>query len=90
MAGLKVVSREYKVVLSASRFAGDERSSSGMQGTFGAKRPNIRRHCRRCPWELSDVQARRLIRFYDTPQRDLNANGYIFRERTGPRQRAGR
>jgi hypothetical protein len=82
MADLKVVSREYKVMLRASRFAGDEgrlletagafwreagEAFAGVVGDVGGN--------------LSNVQARRFIRFYDTPRRDLKANAYIFRER---------
>ena len=82
MADLRVVSREYKVILRAARFGGDEGRLLETAGAFwreaGEAFTGVVVHV---GGNLSKVQARRLIRFYDTPRRDLNANAYIFRER---------
>jgi hypothetical protein len=82
MADLKVVSREYKAMLKASRFTGDENQLLETAGRFwraaGAAFASV---VVDVGGNLSKVQARRLIRFYDTPKRELNANAYIFRER---------
>lgn len=83
MADLKVVSREYKVMLKASRFAGDESRLLDTAGRFWrAAGEAIGGVGVDVDGGLSKVQAHRLIRFYDTPRRELNANAYVFRERS--------
>ena len=82
MADLKIVSREYKAMLKASRFAGDERRLLETAGRFwrdaGKAFADV---VVDVGGNLSDIQAHRLIRFYDTPKRELNCSAYIFRER---------
>ena len=82
MADLKVVSREYKAMLKASRFAGDEGRLLETAGRFWrAAGEAFAGVVVDVGGDLSKIQAHRLIRFYDTPKRELNANAYIFRER---------
>ena len=82
MADLKIVSREYKAMLKASRFAGDEPRLMETAGRFWrAAGEAFASVVVDVGGNLSDIQAHRLIRFYDTPKQELNASGYIFRER---------
>ena len=82
MADLKVVSREYKAMLKASRFAGDDSRLLETAGRFWrAAGEAFADVVVDVGGDLSKIQAHRLIRFYDTPKRELNANAYIFRER---------
>ncbi|MBX7103687.1 MAG: hypothetical protein K1X57_06375 [Gemmataceae bacterium] len=84
MTKAKVCSREYKIMLKSSRFAGDETQLARSAGEFWAE-------CSRklgpvvlgLVGELKEVQARRTIRFFDTPGRELNNSLYIVRERAG-------
>jgi hypothetical protein len=86
-----VTSREYKVMLRANRFDGDEQQMrslvdefwtavSGILDTLGIPVDGA----------FTDVKARRLIRFFDTDEHKLNAEQYIVRERedidTGERE----
>jgi hypothetical protein len=82
MPSVKVNSREYKVMLKAKRFAGDEEQVLQTASQFW-------RDCGKTfgplvlgvLGDLSEVHARRSIRFYDTPGHRLNENLYIVRER---------
>jgi hypothetical protein len=82
MPQVKVNSREYKVMLKAARFAGDEAQAYKAAGQFW--RDSAKAFTGLVLGTLGDlnqVQARRLIRFYDTREQHLNNNAYIFRER---------
>lgn len=82
MSKVRVSSREYKVMLKANRFAGDEEQVLQAAAQFW-------RDCARSMGpvvlgllgDLNEIRARRTIRFYDTPDRRLNSNLYIVRER---------
>ena len=82
MPDIKVNSREYKIMLKADRFAGDEAEVYKAAGNFW--RDSARAFTGLVLGTLGDLNqlhARRLIRFYDTPGHQLNKNSYIFRER---------
>ena len=82
MPDLKIVSREYKAMLKASRFSGDENRLLEAAAQFWREAGKaFGEVVVEVGGNLSKIQARRLIRFYDTPERYLNANAYIFRER---------
>lgn len=82
MSKVKVNSREYKLMLKANRFAGDEKQVLQSAAQFWAD-------CTKTMGpvvlgllgDLNKIHARRVIRFYDTPDRRLNDNLYIVRER---------
>ena len=86
-----VTSREYKVMLLAQRFDGDEAAMRAQVGAFW-KEVGQRLSELNIPveGEFSEVKARRLIRFFDTEEHQLNADQYIVRERedveTGERE----
>ena len=89
MADLKVVSREYKAMLKASRFAGDESRLLETAGRFWrAASAAFAGVVVDVEGDLSKIRARRLIRFYDTPKRELNANATS--SGSGPMSMAGR
>ena len=78
----KIVSREYKVMLLASRFRGDENKlleSAGVLWKDFSK--SIADIVLQTKGDLQEVKSRRLITFFDTRKRRLNEGGYIFRER---------
>lgn len=82
MPKVNVCSREYKIMLKAERFAGDEQQVLRTAGEFWSD-------CAKTMGPvvlgvlggLNEVHARRAIRFFDTPKRRLNDNLYIVRER---------
>jgi hypothetical protein len=84
MSKVNVSSREYKIMLKAQRFAGDEEQVLRAAAQFWDE-------CARTMGplvlgllgDLNEIHARRAIRFYDTPDRRLNDNLYIVRERAG-------
>ena len=86
-----VTSREYKVMLLAQRFDGDEAAMRAQVGAFW-KEVGQRLSELNIPveGEFNEVKARRLIRFFDTEEHQLNADQYIVRERedveTGERE----
>jgi hypothetical protein len=82
MAAVKIGSREYKIMLKADRFAGDESQLLAAAQAFwreGTKTfgPAVRF----ISGDLAVIKDNRLIRFYDTSDHYLNRNAYIFRER---------
>jgi hypothetical protein len=78
----KVISREYKVMLRANRFGGDERALAKAAGAFWHDFTRaVSDIVRRTDGTLAAVESRRVIRFFDTKQNGLNETGYIFRER---------
>ncbi len=86
-----VTSREYKVMLLASRFDGDETTLNSTIDVFW-KEFGEALEALQIPVEgsFNQVKARRLIRFFDTDAHQLNADQYIVRERedvaTGERE----
>jgi hypothetical protein len=87
----RVISREYKVMLRALRFAGDEatllRCAGEFWRDFGQAINSIGPDA---AGGLDAVTDRRTIRFYDTADHRLNRQSYVFRERvsleTGDRE----
>lgn len=82
MPDIKVKSREYKIMLKADRFAGDEERVVETARAFWrdyakALGPKVLGVL----GDLSEIRDRRTIRFFDTPNRQLNDNAYIVRER---------
>src|SRR5262245_37834831 len=79
-----VVSREYKVMLRAARFRGDEEALRRTTRAFWLEfRRAIGPVVIDSDGELDSIEKARLILFYDTAGHLLNENGYIFRERRG-------
>jgi hypothetical protein len=83
MADLKVVSREYKVALHCSPFAGDEGRLVERASSFWSQAVEAFAGVAvGVGVNLSQVKKRRSIRFYDTPSKKLyKSHDYIFRER---------
>lgn len=83
MAQVYVGSREYKIMLKASRFAGNEAQVLKSANQFWREGAAVFGPAVLfTSGNLDQVKARRLIRFYDTSSQHLNRNAYIFRERT--------
>jgi hypothetical protein len=77
-----VVSREYKVMLLAHRFKGDEKALLKTAGTLWRDfSRNVDSIVLECNGGLKEIKKRRLITFRDTARHDLNRASYIFRER---------
>jgi hypothetical protein len=82
MALVFVGSREYKIMLKASRFAGDEAQVLKTASQFWREGTEVfSRAVLFTSGNLDQVESHRLIRFYDTSTQHLNRNAYIFRER---------
>jgi hypothetical protein len=77
-----VESREYKLLLRASRFAGDRsallRTAAAFWRDFCAE---IRPMVLRSEGNLSSIETERLVKFFDTPERRFQSSSYICRER---------
>jgi hypothetical protein len=77
-----VVSREYKVMLRASKFAGAERALLAEAAAFWSDfSRSIEPVVIDINGSLRSIRARRRIQFLDTPSADLTATGYIARVR---------
>lgn len=82
MSKAKVRSREYKLMLKAQRFAGDEAQVLQAAAQFWSDcAKKVGPVVLGLLGDLNKIHARRSIRFYDTPNRRLNDNLYIVRER---------
>jgi hypothetical protein len=82
MAQEKIRSREYKLMLHATRFAGDADALLRQAGTYWrAVQQAIRPLVFDTDGDLDTVAMRRVIRFYDTKGQRLQQTAYIFRER---------
>ena len=82
MAEVYVGSREYKIMLKADRFAGDE--AAALKAATEFWREGVRVFGPAVLFtsgNLDQVKAKRLIRFFDTTSQHFNRNAYIFRER---------
>lgn len=83
MANPKVISREYKIMLRAERFSGDEAARCRTANRFWAEfRRAVSPVVINTRGELDDIGKARFIVFYDTASHRLNTNGYLFRERS--------
>lgn len=82
MAEPKITSREYKIMLRAGLFRASEKEIELPAAAFWHNFENAIQHVALTTDGRFDVNRRRLIRFHDTPNRSLRANGYVFRERT--------
>jgi hypothetical protein len=84
-----VVSREYKVMLRAPLFAGDDRQLLQAASHFSQ---DLKQHITPVvldtDGDLEDITHRRIITFYDTHQQILHRQDYIFRERYHLKTRA--
>jgi hypothetical protein len=86
-----VGSREYKIMLKAAEFEGDENKIIEVAGQFWSEfRYSICTFVIDTNGKLNKIEKRRTIRFYDTDNGRLRANNYVFRERrdlkTGKRE----
>ncbi|MCB0901321.1 MAG: hypothetical protein KDB83_04225 [Actinobacteria bacterium] len=86
-----VTSREYKVMLRARLFDGDEqRMHSAIDAFWTDLTAALAAMDIPCEGSFTQVKARRLIRFFDTDEHRINADQYIVRERedldTGERE----
>lgn len=82
MAQKNIVSREYKLMLRSSCFAGDEDTLLRQAGAYWREMQQaIRPVVFDTDGDLARVAKRRVIRFYDTQERRLHRNAYILRER---------
>ena len=77
----KVVSREYKVMLRPDRFADEKRLRAAASGFWRDFSRAVDNGVVRTEGDLTQRKARRLIRFFDTTDLQLNASKYVFRER---------
>lgn len=87
----KVISREYKIMLQASRFNGNEAQAIQIASQFWQDFANtIQDLVLAVDGDLTTVDKRRTIRFYDTATEYLRQSDYVFRERcnvdTGDRE----
>jgi hypothetical protein len=82
MGRQKVVSREYKLMLRANRFAGDERAlQSAARAFWRDLSRSVAEIVVGVGGDLGKVECSRLITFLDTAEAGLHARSYIFRER---------
>jgi hypothetical protein len=78
-----VGSREYKIMLKAKEFEGDENHVIEVAVQFWSDfKKAICAFVIDTDGKLNKIKKRRTIRFYDTDNGRLRANGYVFRERT--------
>jgi hypothetical protein len=87
----KVISREYKIMLRADRFNGDEAQAIQIASQFWHQFAEaIKDQALAIEGDLTTVDKRRTIRFYDTQTTHLRQSDYVFRERcnvdTGERE----
>src|SRR5262245_13952261 len=82
MQDVKVGSREYKIMLKASRFAGSDEAAlkASMEFWRDASR-SLAPAVLFTGGSLDQLKNERLIRFFDTSTQQLNNHDYIFRER---------
>jgi hypothetical protein len=86
MRQAKVIGREYKIMLHASRFAGTEDDlRQHAQRFWHTFRQTIRQVVLDTDGDLDNIDKQRLIRFYDTPGHRLRQHDYICRERRDER-----
>src|SRR5262245_53689659 len=82
MQDVKVGSREYKIMLKASRFAGGEDATRNAVKQFWREASEIFGPAVLfTSGDLDTIKGQRTIRFFDTRNQQLNRNAYIFRER---------
>lgn len=81
MAKRKIISREYKIMLRANLFPGDETEIDLPAAAFWQNFRHATQDIALDTGGRLDAQKRRLIRFYDTSNLSLRRNDYVFRER---------
>jgi hypothetical protein len=82
MRQAKVISREYKIMLQANRFAGNAVAlRQQAQHFWYAFRQTIRQVVLDTDGDFDEIDTQRLLRFYDTPGQHLRQHDYICRER---------
>jgi hypothetical protein len=84
LAQLKVISREYKIMLNAERFQGDEEQLLKQAAVFWNDFSTaVQDDVLNSRGDLKKIRKskRRLITFYDTEEQLLNNGSYVFRER---------
>ena len=82
MSTKKVVSREYKIMLKAERFSGENQRMLEMACCFWKDFIfEIDKFVHDTDGDLDTIKTRRLITFYDTVTLCLRSNDYAFRER---------
>src|SRR5262245_14124734 len=78
----RVVSREYKVMLRAKRFAGSERAMlKAADALWNDFSDGVDAVALGTKGTLDTIEGPRLITFYDTSKDHLNQHHYVFRER---------
>ena len=78
----KVGSREYKIMLRPEQFVGDEAALLTAAGRFWeAFQEAVEDLVVKVDGSLDEIENRRTIRFFDTPDHRLRRNDYVFRER---------
>jgi hypothetical protein len=84
MGAPRVISREYKAILRAERFRGDQKALLRAAGDFWQEfRQAIGTVAVDTDGKLNEIGAPRFVRFLDTADHMLNQQGYLFRERRG-------
>ncbi len=79
----RVTSREYKIMLRAERFAGEEQQVLEAATGFWSDFENaVRASVIDTDKTLDRIKRRRTVRFLDTADHRLRENGYVFRERS--------
>ncbi len=82
MKRLNVLSREYKIMLRADPFGGTEaevlQAADRFWRDFAAAIEDV---VPSVDGRLDTIEKRRTIRFFDTPEKRLRTNDYVFRER---------
>src|SRR5687767_4167487 len=78
----RIVSRECKIMLRPSRFAGtEEQLFAAADALWGDVAKKVRRVVLRSTGDLRNMNEPRLIRFLDTATKAIFTDGYILRER---------
>jgi hypothetical protein len=79
---MKVISREYKLMLRKDLFTGDEQQILRVASTFWHEFTQlINNIVADVDGDLKEIADRRIIKFYDTDKNLLHSNHYILRER---------
>ncbi|MEA5472404.1 hypothetical protein [Spirulina sp. 06S082] len=78
----KVISREYKIMLKAEKFQGETAIFLAASALFWQNfKTNISEIVPEIKGNLDRIEKNRLIKFYDTKEKLLRTNNYVFRER---------
>ncbi|MBP0016172.1 MAG: hypothetical protein J7647_01290 [Cyanobacteria bacterium SBLK] len=78
----KVISREYKIMLKAEKFRGDTQKLFSVSSLFWQEfKTCISQLVPEVEGELNRIEKNRTIKFFDTSEKLLRTNNYVFRER---------